>query len=173
MKKILLAFAISGVTLFAHATAPTPEAVERLLVKSQAEKILDGIKPQVYAMVRAGVDQALKGRQPTSEEQKVLNTYITNTTQIIGSTVTIERLKPLYIQLYTQYFTAEEIEAVSTFYQTPAGQSLLTKMPQLMQGLMAAMPSLLGPMAEQIQAAAQQMAMEMEALQPKAPKKKR
>lgn len=172
MKRILVAIAISGATLFVHATAPTPEAVERLLVLSQAEKILDGVKPQVYAMARAGIDQALNGRQPTSDEQKVLDAYITKTTNIIGDSVTMERLKPLYIELYMQHFTAEEVEAVSAFYQTPAGQSLLTKMPQLMKGLMAAMPSLMRPMAEQIQAAAQQMAKDMDALQPKAQKNK-
>jgi hypothetical protein len=171
MKRILVAFAISGATFFAQATAPTPEAVERLLVLAQAEKLLDGLKPQIYAMARAGIDQALKGRQPTSDEQKVLDAYIVKITNIIADTVTMERLKPLYIKLYTEYFTAEDIEAISAFYQTPAGQSLLTKMPQLMQGLMAAMPSFMGPMTEQIQAAAQQMAKEMDALQPRAQKK--
>jgi hypothetical protein len=172
MKRILVAIAISGATLFAHATVPTPEAVDRLLVVGQAEKILDGVKPQLYAMARAGVDKALKGRQPNSDEQKVLDAYIAKITKIIADTVTMERLRPLYVQLYTQYFTAEDIEAISAFYQTPAGQSLITKMPQHMQGLMAAMPSLMSPMAEQIQAAAQQMAGEMDALQPKAQEKK-
>lgn len=43
MKRILVAVAISGATLLAHATAPTPEAIEKLLVLTQAEKLLDGI----------------------------------------------------------------------------------------------------------------------------------
>lgn len=106
MKRILVAIAISGATLFAHATVPTPEAIDRLLVLVQAEKLLDTVKPQVYAMARASVDKALKGRQPTSDEQKVLDAYITKTTNIIADSITMERLKPLYIQLYTQYFTA-------------------------------------------------------------------
>ena len=172
MKRILMAFAFVGTTFFANANAPTPQSIDQVLTLTQAEKILAGIKPQVTAMMKAGIDQALKDRTPSAEEQKVLDNYVAKSTNIMSEVLTMDRLRPLYVQLYTDYFTQEDIDGLIVFYQSPAGKSMITKMPQLTQGLMAAMPKLMAPMLEQIQAAANQMATELEALKNKAPKPK-
>ena len=172
MKRMLMAIAISGATLLAHAAPATPQSIETLLALTQAEKILDGVKPRVFAMVKTTIDGVFDGRKPSDEEQKVLDAYVAKSTQIIGETVTMERLKPIYIKLYTEYFTEEEVEALTAFYRTPAGQSLITKMPQLMQGLMVSMPALMEPMSKEIAAAAQKMRSDLDALKTKDAKPK-
>lgn len=165
MKRILFALAIVGTSLLAQAGAPTPESIEQVLVLTQSEKIIEAIKPQIRISMKAGIDQALKGHKPSAEEQKVLDAYIARSANIMDDALTMDKLKPLYMQLYSQYFTQEDVDGLIAFYQSPAGQSLITKMPQLTQGLMAAMPALMAAMLEQIQAASQQMARELQALQ--------
>jgi len=111
----------------AQAAAPTPQSIEKLMALTQAEKVIDAIKPQINASMKASINQTLKGHTPSAEEQIV-------------------------------------IDGLIAFYQSPAGKSMLTKMPKLMQGLMAAMPALMAPMMEQMQAATKQMADDLEAL---------
>jgi len=164
MKRIFVALAFVATSFLAQAAAPTPQSIEKLLALTQAEKVIDAIKPQINASMKAGINQALKGHTPSTEEQKVIDDYVARSTKIMDEVLTMDRLKPLYVQLYTQYFNQKEIDGLIAFYQSPAGKSMLTKMPQLMQGLMAAMPALMAPMMEQMQAASKQMADDLEAL---------
>lgn len=165
MKRIGFALAFVGMTFLAQAAEPTPESIEKLLVLSHAEKILDAVKPQFSMALKNGMDVALNGRKPSAKEQQVLDDFVAQSAHIMEEFLTMERLKPIYMQLYAQSFSQEEIDGLNAFYQSPAGNSMLTKMPQLMQGLMAAMPAVMAPMTQQLQQASKQMASKLEALQ--------
>lgn len=167
MKRIFVASLLTVCSWMAQAAPPTPESIELLLDLVQAEKIMDGIKPQVQGAMKASMDQALKGRRPNAEEQKVLDAYLLAATHIVNDTLTMDRLKPLHLQLYSQHLTQEEVDGMITFYQSPTGQSMIAKMPQVMQGVMAAMPALLSPMMEKIRVAGEQLANDLRALQKK------
>lgn len=45
-------------------------------------------------------------------------------------------LEDLVVPVYARHFTADEMEAAIAFYRTPAGQSMLRKMPLVMQETM-------------------------------------
>lgn len=169
MKRFFLASLLTLCAWSTHAAPPTPESIEILLSLVQADKVMDGIKPQVHVAMKTSMDQALKGRKPTAEEQKVLDAYLLTATQIVNETLTMERIKPLHLQLYGQHLTQEEVDGMITFYQSPVGRSMVTKMPQIMQGVMAALPSLMAPMQEKLRLAGEHMVRELVALQRKAP----
>jgi len=44
-----------------------------------------------------------------------------------------DKLEPEYIKIYQDTFSEEEIQGMITFYETPVGQSVITKMPLIMQ----------------------------------------
>ena len=169
MKRFFLASLLTLCAWSTHAAPPTPESIEILLSLVQADKVMDGIKPQVQGAMKASMDQALKGRKPNAEEQKVLDAYLLAATHIVNDTLTMDRLKPLHLQLYSQHLTQEEVDGMITFYQSPVGRSMVTKMPHIMQGVMAALPSLLAPMQDKLRLAGEQMVRELVALQRKAP----
>jgi hypothetical protein len=169
-KRILVALAFLGAAFFANAAAPTPQSIKQLLILTQAEKILDAIKPQMTAMIKSSMDQALKNQKPSAEARKVLDDYVDESMAIMNTELTMERLKPLYVQTYASYFTQEEIDGMIAFYQSPTGKSMITKTPQLMQGLMTGMQPLMVPMTEKIQAAAQKMVNALLVLKNQAPK---
>ncbi len=50
--------------------------------------------------------------------------------------VDYEELNRLVIPIYAQHFTIEELDAIIAFYKTPAGQSVLEKMPLVLQDSM-------------------------------------
>jgi len=49
----------------------------------------------------------------------------------------LEALEEAVAGIYAKHFTAEEMEATLEFYRSPAGQSILQKMPVVMQESMA------------------------------------
>jgi hypothetical protein len=167
MKRILVASLIAACSLVSHAAAPSQQSVELLLNLVQVEKIMDSVRPQIQGLMKSSMDQALAGKKPTAEEQKVLDRYVARSSEIMGETLTPELMKSINLQLYSKYFTQEEVDGMIAFYQSPTGQSMIAKMPQLMQGVMAAMPALLSPMMEKIRVAGEQLANDLRALQKK------
>lgn len=47
--------------------------------------------------------------------------------------VDVDELEDLIVPIYEKHFTDEELDAMLEFYQTPAGRSMLSKMPAVMQ----------------------------------------
>ena len=44
-----------------------------------------------------------------------------------------EKTKPLYVALYDEVFTQEELQSLVEFFRSPAGKSYINKMPALME----------------------------------------
>lgn len=52
--------------------------------------------------------------------------------ELVGRKMSWDKMKPAYIQIYEETFTAEELDGILGFYKSPAGRSMLEKMPQVM-----------------------------------------
>ena len=84
------------------------------------------------------MDQMMSQMQPMMEEiQKRM-------VDLMKSRMSWEKLKPIYVKLYNELLTEDEIDASIAFYGTPAGQSLIKKMPLLMQKSVSLMQELMG-----------------------------
>ncbi len=158
------AFWAAGMSPLAHAAPPTPESIERLLVLSKSDKLLDAIKPQIQAMSKGMMEQALQGKKPTPEEQKVLDKFAARMVEVMGEGMSMTAMKPMMVETYAANFTQEEIDGISAFYASPVGQSMINKMPAVMQSVMAGMPKRMAPMIEKLKAAGDEMATELKAL---------
>jgi hypothetical protein len=67
--------------------------------------------------------------------------------------MTWDKLRPLYVQIYQESFTQEEIDRPIAFYESPAGVAFVEKMPFVMQKSMSIMQSRMAPMMEKMKAA--------------------
>ena len=67
-----------------------------------------------------------------------------------------DKLKPIYLRVYTDTMTADEVLAMTRFYESPEGRSVMQKMPQIIQRTMQEMQ----PIAE---AAMQKMMQDLDA----------
>ncbi|CAM8629924.1 Domain of unknown function DUF2059 [Comamonadaceae bacterium] len=164
MKRIFVALMIAACSLVSQAATPSQQSVELLLNLIQAERMIDSLQPQIQGLMKSSMEQALAGKKPTTEEQKILDRYVYRSSLIMGETLTPELIKSVSLPLYSQYFTQEEVDAMIAFYQTPVGQSMITKMPQVMQGVMAAMPTLMRPMMEKMRVSNEQLVNELRAV---------
>lgn len=163
MKHIFVWLIFFGMPLLANAAPPTTKSIETVFELTHAEKLVEGMKPQIQALTKAEIDKVLAGHSINAEEQRAVDIYISKSDEIISEYLKFDRLKPVYIKLYSETFTQEEVDGLVAFYKTPAGKALIIKMPKLMQSLMAAMPELLSPMMAQIQQASNQLMIATEA----------
>jgi uncharacterized protein len=72
-------------------------------------------------------------------------------------------LRPLYVQVYQETFTQEEIDGLIAFYESPTGIAFVEKMPVVMQKSMSMMQSRMAPMMEKVRAVMKQTAEEAKA----------
>jgi uncharacterized protein len=68
------------------------------------------------------------------------------------------KLEAIYVRVYQKSFTQTEIDSLIAMYQTPGGQTLLNKMPLVMQNTMGEMQQLMQPMMERLRQKQQQIA---------------
>ena len=61
-------------------------------------------------------------------------------------------MRPVYIQIYQESFTQEEIDGMIAFYQSPAGAAFVRKMPVVMEKSMRIMQVRIAPMMERMKA---------------------
>jgi hypothetical protein len=137
IRTALIFFLLSCSTAFA---APASDAtIEKLLAVTKIEKLAQGIQNQVEAQVNASMQQALRGKQPNAKQQVAIDHMHTRMNALVHDMLSWERLEPLYIRLYKETFTEEEVAGMLAFYQTPAGQAVINKMPLLTQKTMLEM----------------------------------
>lgn len=136
---------------FAAAQQPSEAQVDRLLEVMRAKETLDATLPQVQAMQQQMVAQMTADQDLDEEDRARINRMLESTNSSLATVLTWERMGPMYRDIYAQTFTAEDVEAIIGFYESPAGQKTLDKMPQLMQNTMNAVQQLVMPLLQQLE----------------------
>lgn len=140
-----------GLCFGAQAAPASAESVERLLALTQVEKLLVGVRSQTDSMMSATMARMLDGRNASAEDRQRMEHFQRRTLAVVREELSWEKLKPLYVQLYTEVFTQEEVDGLIAFYESPAGQAYIGKMPLITQKSMALMQDLMVPMVRKLQ----------------------
>lgn len=137
----------------ALAAPASEESIKQLLVVTQVQKLLLDTQGQVGGMMDAAMQQALKGKTPSASEQEAMRHMQAKMTAMLQEEFAWKKIEPMYIRLYQESFSEEEIAGMLAFYQTPAGQSMIHKLPILMQKVMLETQAVIqrtGPQTQQI-----------------------
>ena len=134
-----------------------------MLALSEAQKLADNVIGQVDKMMHASMNQVVGGKQLSPEQQKIVDGMQAKMIGILKDEMSWDKLEPMYIRVYQQSFTQEEVDGIVAFYKTPAGQAMVKKLPLVVQNSMKEMQGRMGPMMQKIQAAIQETAQEVEA----------
>ncbi|MFC4729716.1 DUF2059 domain-containing protein [Coralloluteibacterium thermophilus] len=108
------------------------ESVYELLELTEARNLLDSTMAQMEGYLEAATAQALAGREPSVDEKAILKAQHARLLQVFGEIMSWEALEPLYVEMYEETFTQEEIEGLLEFYRSDLGRAMVTKMPGLM-----------------------------------------
>ncbi len=151
MKRFVLAALLAMSAPFAHAAPPSDAQVDQLLEVMRARQTIEVMLPQIGDMQQRMVEQMTAGQPLTEQQRRDLQRIIDRTSIGIRDSLSWDKLQPLYRDIYRQTFSAQDMDAMIDFYGSSAGQSLLDKMPQLMQNTMGAMQKVIVPMVDQMQ----------------------
>ncbi len=162
-----LAFLTILVCTTAHAEKPSEASVKELLVLSNSQQVLQNVGAQLDGMTKNMMKTIMKDKPITAEQQKIIDKFQQKIVAIQKQEITWEKLEPVFVEIYSNSLSQEDVDGISAFYKSPAGKSFVSKMPAMMQQSFAAMQKLLVPMVEKMGAAGKEMGEEMQKLETK------
>ncbi len=137
MRKLITIVAAIFISVDVCAGPPNQESVEALVAATKADAIMDSMYGSIEQMMRQGMQQAVKGKTLSSEQQRILDTVPAKFVAVMREELNWGKMKPMFVQLYRDTFEQEEIDGLLAFYRSPVGQTFVNKMPLLMQKAMA------------------------------------
>lgn len=129
---LLLTFFIAPV-FNANAAVPSEQSIKQLLTVTDSRKLVDRMTGEMEGMMKGAMQQALKGQTISPKQQKIIDDMQSKTLAVLKQELNWDVLEPMYLKIYAESFTQEEIDGILAFYATPAGQALIQKMPSVMQ----------------------------------------
>ena len=109
--------------------AEKQQKAEQLLALTKADKLLDS----VYAQMEGMMSNMTKNMDIDPGDQDLVKAYYSDTMSIMKDNMSWAKLKPLYMQIYSNNFSEQELDDYIAFYKTSSGQALVQKMPVVMQ----------------------------------------
>ncbi|WP_066272547.1 DUF2059 domain-containing protein [Hydrogenophaga palleronii] len=158
--KTLAAALLAGALAFtsaAHAAPPSDASIATLLTVTQANKMVETMYGNMEQTIRQAMQQATAGKTLTAEQARVIELAPARLANVLREEVTWAKLEPSMVQIYRDTFDQAEIDGLIAFYQSPIGQSFVTKMPIVMQRSMEASQTQLQAFLPKLQAAMEQV----------------
>ena len=172
MKKIMFSLLFALVTVnLAHAESPTDDSITQLLILQEVDKAPIQVIAQLDELTTATVRQMTQGHWFQSDAEKAaVKTFQEKSLAVradLEDRLNFDKLKPLYIRIYKDRFTQEEVDQLIALYQTPAGQLLAAKMPAVSQESSNLLQQNVTPLFTRMRQAANEMKQQIDAARAK------
>lgn len=135
----------------AHAQGADDARIDRLLEVTRSQQLIDSMLPQLEASQQQMFEQLTAGRTVSADQQASMERIRTRSNAAMRQVLAWDNLEPIYRDLYRETFSAEDIDAMLAFYESPTGQRVLDKMPLLMEKSMVAMQRVVVPLLQQLE----------------------
>ena len=165
-KLILLVLIMFCTTAYGADTKPSDESIKELLRVTESRNLVDSMMGQMDNLFKSSMQQALQGKTITQKEQKLADDMQKKMIVIFKEEMNWEMLEPLFTQIYRDSFTQQEVDGMLAFYKSPSGQSVIRKMPLVMQNTMTEMQKRMGPIYQKLSKMTEETITEMKASDP-------
>jgi len=161
--KIIVLFSVLSLfsSLATADEASHRSAAEELLLLTKVDKMMQPLFEHMEVMMEQQFDQW----GAPEEARPILKKYTTKMFEMFEEELSWEKMKDEYIDIYVRTYTEDEIKAISDFYKTPVGQTLIEKMPKLMQESIAITQRNMQGYIQKMEQISAEMANEIEELQ--------
>lgn len=149
---------------------PSEESLHHLLEVMQAKQLVAAMAQQMDAMYTGMVNKALDGKSVTPEQQKALEARRAKVLDMFKEIFSWESMERLYMKVYADTFTQDEIDGMTAFYSSPTGHAVIVKLPLAMKTSMSEMQDRMRQMVPKLQEMAKETADEIKAQGTPAPK---
>lgn len=139
------------------AATPSPEVnalAEELLVLFEVDKNMSATLEQIVAMQ----EQMLDASPSLNAEQKAKALEAAKVSMAeTFDFLSWDRIKPLFIEIYAENFTADELKGMIAFFQSPVGKTWIEKQPAIQIATMQKMQTLMLEVQPKIQEAVKKL----------------
>ncbi len=163
MKHLLTAIALSVVPLFAQAAPPTDESIKALFKVMKAEAVIEGVYASMVPMMRRTAEQGAGGAALSDAQKAAMERGLNRMADLLRTEMSWTRMEPLQIAIYRESFDQAEVDGLIAFYQSPVGQSYVSKMPVVTQRAMQEVQAQMQQLLPKVQALALELNAEMKA----------
>jgi hypothetical protein len=144
-------------------TAPTEASIKQLLEVAQSHKLVDSVMAQMDNLLQQTIAQATKGQPIPDKVQKDIDQRRSELLALMKDLLDWKKLEPMYVRIYQKTFSQQEVDGMIAFYNTPAGQAVISKMPAAMQNSIDEMQQMMGPVMQRMQQMQRDVVAEMKA----------
>src|SRR6202012_5667812 len=121
----------------ANAAPASRASLEALFQLMHADTMIDNVYDAMMKSMSQMHAQDANTRGESVARQKIEAKAKDDVMALVRSEYNWQGMQAEMIDAYQKTFTEEEVTGMINFYSTPAGQAAITKMPQLMQAMMA------------------------------------
>jgi hypothetical protein len=143
----------------AESAADTASAadVDRLLQAMDMKTMMAGMMQQIGAAQEKMLADAF-GNELTDDKRKQMQQAMAASNAVIQKHLSWEALEPIVRKVYAQTFSGREVQAMTAFYTSPEGASILKKAPQAMALTMQEIQPVMLSAMQEVKAAIEQQA---------------
>lgn len=133
----------------------------------QAKEEYDIASAQLSVKMQESIRNALSDKTllRTPDQQKIVDDMHTKMIALLKENTKWEAMEPVFIDIYMQSFTQNEVNGMIDFYKTEPGQAFITKMPVARQKAMLVMQKRKAVMVQKLQQLEQDMEAQLKASQ--------
>ena len=140
-----LALLVCGV--LASAQELTKEKkIERILDLTNANAIIDQLFNQMKTMTAS-----MLPKDATPEQSAKAQEMQAKILDLVKARISWDKLRPAYVQVYSETFSDDEITGILAFYETPTGRAMLAKTPTLISKSMRVVQAQMGDLTPEIE----------------------
>jgi uncharacterized protein len=163
--QISFALAFLCAAVVAHAAPPSDQSLNQMMTVMQVEAMLNQALQQMNGTIAKGMEQglqqSLQAKELTAGQKAAVENFKTKLSTTMKEELSYPKVKEIYLQVYRETLTQEEVNSIVAFYGSSAGKAMIEKMPIAMQKASTLMQARIRPMTQKLEAMQQEFVKEM------------
>lgn len=162
---------IAAICIFVCASAPgfaaTPstESLDEMFELTHVSALMRSMTANIEQNLRQSMQQSLGTQELTDTQQRANDAMAKKFADAMREELTWDKLRPIYINIYQESLTQEEVDGLIAFYRSPAGDAMVKKLPLIAQKTMGAVQTMMGPLVARLKVAQAEAMAESKAAQ--------
>jgi hypothetical protein len=152
MKTLALALVLLCSVVAARGGPPSDESILKMMNSFQLQAALDQTVTQLDAGMKKGLKQLTEGKELSPLQTAELGQLQTRMSATIRDELAFAKMKDIYLQVYRELFTQEEVNGINAFVATPAGKAMIEKLPQASSKVAPLLQARMAPVAQKVRA---------------------
>jgi hypothetical protein len=128
MKGLIGLAAASLLTIAAHAAPPSDESVDALFEAIDMQRGIDQTVTTLARIIAHSVDAQFQGMPLSEEQARTLAALPAKIEPTIREELNWKEVRPIYLQIYKDTLTQEEVDGLAAFLKSPAGKEAADKL---------------------------------------------